>query len=211
MKNVNMKNVNSQLEEKYLAKIAPIVNRINNSNLSKKGKLKIIYDYLVDTCSIDESFDMDGINQFPNIYGVGITAANKYGPVLYEKGVCSGFCRAYIDIAEKCNINVEMIEGIHQGFGHGWIMTLENGEPVHIDVYEGIKYKNGFETSKGFKPNVDSSVGFMRTTTELINTGRYRDFQKNMNEAETKLRNQEGQIEKKVEYREVQSGFKVRR
>ena len=37
------------------------------------------------------------------------------------------FCRAYIDIAEKCNINVEMIEGIHQGFGHGWIMTLENG------------------------------------------------------------------------------------
>lgn len=210
MKNVSFSS-NRQLEEKYLAKIAPIVNQINNSNLSKKGKLKIIYDYLVDTCSIDESFNMDGINQFPNIYGDGITAANKYGPILFGKGVCAGFCRAYKDIAKKCKISVEMIEGIHQGFGHGWIMTLENGEPVNIDVYEGIKYKNGFESSKGFKPNVDSSVAFMRTTTELINTGRYRNFQKNMSEAEIKLRKQEEQIEKNVEYREVQPGFKVRR
>lgn len=107
-------------EETYEAIISELVNKINNSNLSQKNKLKIIYDYFVNNCEIYETFDMDGRNHFPAILDTGITTVNKYGPIIKKKGVC-------------------------KGFSHGWIVVLDNFDnftPKHIDIYSGIKNKN---------------------------------------------------------------------
>ena len=175
-------NISAKLEEEYESKISELVNKINNSNLSQKNKLKIIYDYLVNSCEIYETFYMDGINQFPASLDAGITTASKYGPIIKKKGVCKGFSLAFQDIAQRCRIKTEIIEGVHNGFGHGWIVALDNFDnftPKHIDIYSGIKNKNNNKNIYDY---------FMISTDKLYAIGDYSNFEESLNKAIQKLR-----------------------
>ncbi len=169
-------------EETYEAIISELVNKINNSNLSQKNKLKIIYDYFVNNCEIYETFDMDGRNQFPAILDTGITTVNKYGPIIKKKGVCKGFSLAFQDIAQRCGIKTEIIEGVHKGFDHGWIVALDNFDnftPKHVDIYSGIKNKNSNKNIYDY---------FMINTNVLYATGDYSNFEESLNKAIPKLK-----------------------
>ena len=163
-----------ELEEKYEFIIYELVNKINESDLSQKDKLRIIYEYLVNNCEIYETFHMDGINQYSEILGDGINTANKYGPIIAKKGICKGFSLAFQDIAEKCGIKTEIIEGVHKGFGHGWIVALDNFDnktPKHIDIYSGIINKNSNKNIYDY---------FMINTDELYATSDYSNFEESL-------------------------------
>ena len=165
------------LDKECESRVEDLVNKINNSGLSQKNKLKIIYDYLVNNCEILESFNMVGINQIPEEFAPGVTTANKYGPILYNKGVCAGFSRAFKDLAKRCGIKTVMIEGKHNGFGHGWIVALDNFDgrkPKHIDVYAGIKNRHS---------NKDIYEFFMIDTDKLYASGEYLEFENDLERA----------------------------
>ena len=160
--------------------------------MAKRDKLKRIYEFLVDNCDIDDLYlspeyrDGDLTKPIPYSYGIisrdsyAIHAGNKYGPVLCGKGVCRGFSLAFQDIASKCNLSTRIIEGDHKGFKHGWIVTEENGEIYHIDVFCGIENKRAGKYKYEW---------FMKPADYFIRFGGHRDFEESLNSATQSLKN----------------------
>lgn len=196
------------LEKAYLEIVNPIVEEI--ISMTFEEKMERIYEFLVERCSIKENYDPNEKLQYPHIIRNALgkhptTTTTKYCPVVYCVGVCKGFDLAYIDIASRVGIHLEEIIGTHYNSGHGWIGSLDNnGNIRHTDVYEGIKYK---------EQGLDIMQAYMRTTNELIQTGRYSEFYKSMEQARIKmLKRFKIKSSSTVErYEEVQTGFKVKR
>lgn len=186
------------MEDEYNKVLKPLLEFFNQKIYSDIEKLQYIYTYLVNKCEIDlgePDVRTNPISRFEKKYlyqGNDLACnINKYGPVLIGKGVCKGFSEAFKDIAQKCGVEVEIIEGTHHGEGHAWIIVNDEGIIKHIDVYDGIMQK---KINKIYE-------FFMLTSEELKFKGKHRNFE---NELEEKKKNLPS-------YKEVRPGFKIRK
>lgn len=88
---------------------------------------------------------------------------------------------AFIDIAAKVGIRCELVEGVHNSYGHGWVVVKDpiDGLIKHIDVYSGI-------TKKG---TVNQWDYFMLTTEELLElpNDNYSNFEESLQVAKNRL------------------------
>lgn len=193
-------------ESEYNTKISELIDEINNLEYNlewpedKKDyylwrtKLAKIFQYFTSNCEIDYDYQ-EPENRAPNKLSYSISyeyngipkehslaqSVTKYGPILCGKGVCKGFSMAFIDIAAKIGIRCELVEGVHNSYGHGWVVVNDpiDGLTKHIDVYSGI-------TKKG---TVNQWDYFMLTTEELLElpNDNYSNFEESLQVAKNRL------------------------
>lgn len=95
---------------------------------------------------------------------------NKYGPIIFKKGVCKGFAEAFQDICRKLNIKCEIING-RTTIGHAWNVVSVNGKPMHIDIFYGITMKNNGQ---------DPLQYFLVDTNTLLKYGSHHGFEESL-------------------------------
>ena len=135
-----------ELDELYETRVSAIVDTIKKSTISTEKRLDLLYSYFVNQLDIDDSY-LSEIT--PSGYAETIyykfkdydikyaSSTNKYGPIIFGKGVCKGFSEAFKDICDKMGIKCDVVLG-RTFMGHQWNVVLINNEPKMIDCFYGI-------------------------------------------------------------------------
>lgn len=203
-----------ELDEEYNKIINTIVNSIPN-NISKTNKLRAVFDYLVQNCNIEENY-ISGISPLGNTansifykykdYDIKYAASsNKYGPIIFKKGVCLGFAEAFKDICEKLGIKCEILTGITT-IGHAWNVVSINDEIMHVDIYYGIAEKNSGKVPIKY---------FLVDTNKLISYSNHKDFIRNLEQIKPLIQKNINESDTtngfRVVSKEIIPGFKIKR
>ena len=146
----------------YNKKVNEIVSVINNRASNDKDKLWLLFDYFTKE---DMKYDLNRVHSNGLVSHPGYTFSNyelfkvsqveKYPAVLFNKGVCITFSKAFEDICNnKLNIPCRIVNG-YTGLQHAWNIVLLDGEVKHIDVAYALINRNRIDKRNFFLQSLD--------------------------------------------------------
>ena len=136
-----------EVENAYNQKADIIISEINKKAKTDKEKLKMLYNYFYNTMEYDlhgtdkEGYAKQYLYPFKNYKTFKIDQKTKYPALIYNKGVCATFSKAFADLANKLEIPCRQVNGF-TGLQHDWNIVLINDEIKHIDVAFAIMFHN---------------------------------------------------------------------
>lgn len=179
-----------ELNELYDARVNVIIDTIKKSTISTEKRLDLLYSYFVNQLEIDDSY-LSGITssgtaepiyyKFKDYDIKFASSTNKYGPIIFGKGVCKGFSEAFKDICDKMGIKCDVVIG-KTFMWHGWNVVLINGEPKMIDCFYGITERRcgrdpkkylliSSEQLKTYKTHFNYEESLAESTKKITNPG----------------------------------------
>lgn len=152
-------NYKRELDELYDVKVNVIIDTIKKATISTEKRLELLYSYFVNQLEIDDDY-LSGVNpsgfadriyyKFKDYDIKYASSINKYGPIIFGKGVCEGFSEAFKDICLKMGIKCDTVLG-RTFMWHKWNVVLINSEAKMIDCFFGISERRcGREPKKYF-------------------------------------------------------------
>ena len=93
---------------------------------------------------------------FSNYELFKVSQNEKYPAVLFNKGVCITFSKAFEDICNnKLNIPCRIVNG-YTGLQHAWNIVLLDGEVKHIDIAYALINRNRIDKKYFFLQSLEN-------------------------------------------------------
>lgn len=126
--------------------IDEIILELNLNNLNDKEKIRKIYDYLIDSITYDETYQLGDYES---------NSTNAYGALINKKAVCSGYSDAIALFLDRFNIPNLKISSDE----HIWNFIYIDGSWKHLDATWGDANTNNKKYRDKF---------FLISTEELL-------------------------------------------
>lgn len=114
------------MKEKAKEKAVQIINNIIKTGMDVWEKELVIHDYIVNNSSYDK-YNYDKNTVPPESY-------TDYGVLINKKGVCEGYAKAFMRLANQAGIECIYVSGDAEGEGHAWNIVKIEGQYYHIDT-----------------------------------------------------------------------------
>ena len=178
-----------ELDELYNSRVDKIINKIKERTISKEKRIVLLYNIFINLFEIDDSY-LSGIMpsgsaetiyyKFKDYDIKYASSTNKYGPLIFGKGVCKGFSEAFKDICDKMQIKCDLVVG-ETFMGHQWNAVFINNALKMVDCFYGIMERRrggdpqkyllvSSEQLKSYKTHFNFEESLMKSTKSFFSS-----------------------------------------